>query len=182
LWLYDEKIQLQTMNWLTLQKTDAVTPQKLQQALNDTIFLDLNIAIKNPISEQTACQWLIKLGWWWTAVRKGVYMDGHECVDVVEYWNKVFLPAIANFERWMAQHAGPELKKLCQSPSKANTTLLLFNIMMSLIFTQMMTQKIFGCGLVSSLFGKKAEAGWFTHQISLMKRMVGLCSQMQMAR
>ena len=53
-WLYDEKVQLQTMNWLTSQKTDAITPRKLQQALNDTIFPDLNIAIKNPISERTA--------------------------------------------------------------------------------------------------------------------------------
>ena len=106
------------MNWLTSQKTDAVTPRKLQQALNDTIFPDLNIAIKNPISERTAHQWLIKFGWWQTAVQKSVYMDGHECVDVVEYRNKVFLLAIANFERQMAQHAGPELKKIMPEPIK----------------------------------------------------------------
>ena len=38
-------------------------------------------------------------------------MDGHECADVVEYQNKVFLPAIARFEACMAKHEGPELKK-----------------------------------------------------------------------
>ena len=37
-------------------------------------------------------------------------MDGHECEDVVEYRNKVFLPAIAHFESRMVKHEGPELK------------------------------------------------------------------------
>jgi hypothetical protein len=52
----------------------------------------------NPISKCTAHHWLIKLGWRQTIVWKGVYMDGHERNDVVEYRNKVFLPAIAQFE------------------------------------------------------------------------------------
>ena len=30
-------------------------------------------------------------------------MDGHERPDVVEYWNNVFLPLMASFERRMAQ-------------------------------------------------------------------------------
>jgi len=55
---------------------------------------------------------LIKLGWCWTVVQKGVYMDGHEHDNVVEYQNKVFLPAIAHFEAQMAKHKGPKLKKI----------------------------------------------------------------------
>ena len=39
-------------------------------------------------------------------------MDGHEHEDVVECWNKVFLPAIARFESCMAKHEGPELKQI----------------------------------------------------------------------
>jgi len=39
-------------------------------------------------------------------------MDGHEHDDVVEYWNKVFLLAITQFEALMAKHDGPELKKI----------------------------------------------------------------------
>ncbi|KAF8237448.1 hypothetical protein L208DRAFT_1389270 [Tricholoma matsutake] len=56
------------------------------------------------ISECTAHRWLIKLGWHQTVVQKGVYMDGHERNDVVEYQNK--------FEALMARHKGPELKKI----------------------------------------------------------------------
>ena len=39
-------------------------------------------------------------------------MDGHERIDVVEYRNNIFLPAIAQFETLMAKHEGPELKKI----------------------------------------------------------------------
>jgi hypothetical protein len=36
-------------------------------------------------------------------VKKGVYMDGHERLDIVEYRNNVFLLLMASFERCMAQ-------------------------------------------------------------------------------
>ena len=111
-WLHNELVQTQTRNWLTLQKTGDVTPRKICHALNDTIFPEMNIALKNPISERTARRWLIKLGWRRTVVRKGVYMDGHEREDVVKYRNQVFLPAIAQFESRMAKHEGQELKKI----------------------------------------------------------------------
>ena len=39
--------------------------------------------------------WLIKLGWWCIMLRKGVYMDGHERPDVVEYRKNDFLPLMA---------------------------------------------------------------------------------------
>jgi len=61
---------------------------------------------------QTACQWLIKLGWHNTLMKKGVYMDGHGHADVVEYQQQVFLPVMAEFERWMAHYEGPELKQV----------------------------------------------------------------------
>ena len=43
-------------------------------------------------------------------------MDGHECNDVVEYWNKVFLPTITQFETCMEKlilnEETGELKKI----------------------------------------------------------------------
>jgi hypothetical protein len=36
-------------------------------------------------------------------------MDGHEWEDVVKYHEKVFLPKMKEFERWMAHYKGPEL-------------------------------------------------------------------------
>ena len=39
-------------------------------------------------------------------------MDGYECDNVVEYQNKVFFLAVAQFEALMARHEEPELKKI----------------------------------------------------------------------
>ncbi|KAF8243258.1 hypothetical protein K440DRAFT_530788, partial [Wilcoxina mikolae CBS 423.85] len=50
------------------------------------------------ISLRTARRWLHKLGWIWSRDRKG-YVDGHEREDVVEYREKVFLPA------WLANRS-----------------------------------------------------------------------------
>jgi hypothetical protein len=111
-WLYDEQVKTRTRDWLTSQKTGDVTPRRLRHAVNEIILPELNMNLSKGISERTARRWLIKFGWRRTVVRKGVYMDGHERIDVVEYRNNIFLPAIAQFETLMAKHEGPELKKI----------------------------------------------------------------------
>ena len=77
-WLHDEAVEKRTREYLTALPTGKVTPRILQQALESTIFPDLGIHLKKPLSEQTAWRWLIKLGWRRTLVKKGVYMDGNE--------------------------------------------------------------------------------------------------------
>ena len=77
--------------------------------MNTTIFPQLGITPKQPISERTARRWLIKLGWRRTVVRKGVYMDGHERDDVVKYRKDIFLPMMQDYERRMIHFEGPDL-------------------------------------------------------------------------
>ena len=43
-------------------------------------------------------------------VKKGIYMDGHEQADVVDYWQNHFLPTMAEFKRQMAWYEGPDLR------------------------------------------------------------------------
>ncbi|KAH8979873.1 hypothetical protein EDB92DRAFT_1954569 [Lactarius akahatsu] len=40
---------------------------------------------KPTISERTACRWLQKLNWHFGPTQNGMYLDGHECPDVVAY-------------------------------------------------------------------------------------------------
>ena len=40
---------------------------------------------KTVIKPRTACIWLNKLGYQYTDIKKGVFLDGHERPDVVEY-------------------------------------------------------------------------------------------------
>ncbi|KIK15170.1 hypothetical protein PISMIDRAFT_31034 [Pisolithus microcarpus 441] len=92
LYLHDESMQSHCCAWLSNLPARKVTPQGLQSAVHTTIFPELGITPKHPISEWTACQWLIKLGWHQTRIQKGVYMDGHEHEDVVKYQTDIFLP------------------------------------------------------------------------------------------
>jgi hypothetical protein len=43
-----------------------------------------SLDIDNTISKTTAVHWLKKLGFKLSQVQKGVYVDGHECIDVVD--------------------------------------------------------------------------------------------------
>lgn len=107
--LNDESVQKASRDWLTALPAGEVTPLKFQRALNETILPALNIVLKAPLCERTARRWLIKLGWRRTLLKKGVYMDGHERPDVVEYRQEVFLPAIMKFEARMTRYEGPDL-------------------------------------------------------------------------
>jgi len=51
--------------------------------------------IKKALSSRSACTWLAKLEWNWKEVRKTVYKDGHERLDVCHYRQNVFLPQMA---------------------------------------------------------------------------------------
>jgi hypothetical protein len=68
----------------------------------------LQFKLKKPISLSTAQQWMKHLGYWWTMTPSGQYVDGHKRKDVVDYRQKVFLPAWMSPEertqRWKAGH------------------------------------------------------------------------------
>ena len=57
------------------------------------------------ISEKTATRWLKKLGWEFKTYKKGLYSDGHERPDVVEY-RKEFLKFMEEeYEPYVAAQA-----------------------------------------------------------------------------
>jgi hypothetical protein len=97
--LHDESVHTAVQAWLTAQRIGSITPTKLQHALQDTILPALNLTLMKPPCELTACRWLIKLGWRKTQIRKEVYMDGHECSDVVKYCDNIFLLHMEQFEQ-----------------------------------------------------------------------------------
>jgi hypothetical protein len=96
----DECIQTAAHQWLSNLSTGEVSPRQFCRALTEEILPVLGLN-KDSVSEQTARQWLVKLGFCWTHLKKGVYMDGHEQNDVVQYCNKTFLPLMAKHERCM---------------------------------------------------------------------------------
>jgi len=57
---------------------------------------------RNAITSRTARRWLVKLGFTWGDVKKGIFFDGHEREDVVEY-RKQFLEFIHGLLPYMVE-------------------------------------------------------------------------------
>ena len=107
-----------TRAYLSSLAMGEVTPRRFHHTLNTQILPTLGYPPMKKLSERTARRWLIKLGWQRTMLRKGVYMDSHERLDVVNYRVKSFLPLMAQYEKrmvhWVANesrlaHVDPEL-------------------------------------------------------------------------
>jgi len=67
------------------------------QFLNDNQLPVVSIAgiqrrIKRALTSRSARAWLLKLGWNWKEVKRGVYQDGHERDDIKAYRQNTFLP------------------------------------------------------------------------------------------
>ena len=101
--LNDESVQAAIRTWLTSQAIGSVTPRLFAEGINSTILPSLDIMVKKPVCEWTARRWLVQLGWTHQTLRKGVYMDGHERLDVVKYHEEVFLPKLSAYERQMVK-------------------------------------------------------------------------------
>ena len=112
-------VQIAAHTWLTVQKISTVTPTLFAHGPNESILPSLNVVLQKALCECTAHQWLVKLCWTQQTLHKGMYMDGHECPDVVQYQKEVFLPKMAAFEQQMVkfdfdhsilQHMEPQLQ------------------------------------------------------------------------
>jgi hypothetical protein len=101
--LNDEQIQTAARTYLSTLPIGEVTPKRFHHVLNAQILPAIGYTPVKWLSERTARQWLIKLGWRRTMLKKGVYMDGHERPDVMEYQVKTFLPLMALHEKKMVQ-------------------------------------------------------------------------------
>ena len=67
-----------------MQNLGEITPLQLRKHVNNMILPTLDLSTKNAsICDQTAINWLKKLGYTFKDVKKGLYHDGHERPDVI---------------------------------------------------------------------------------------------------
>lgn len=109
-WLDDEKVAMRVREWIRM-KGEEVTSQTLAAAFADVLkeveeeeevenlivetfeevqreemeMREKSVTTQVSIQARTAREWLNRLGYRWKNVSKGVYIDGHERQDVVEY-------------------------------------------------------------------------------------------------
>jgi transposase len=72
---------------------------------------------KTGIKGRTARSWLKAMGYDFRQAQKGIYVDGHERPDVVEYRQKSFLPTLDQYRPYLAQWVDGQL---VEGPSPAS--------------------------------------------------------------
>ena len=85
--------------------------------------------ITKPISLDTACRWMSKLNFRWGKPPTGMYIDSHECPDVVRYRQDIYLPTLAQCEQRMRAWDEDNLTYIINpsSPSPTCHTVLWFH-------------------------------------------------------
>lgn len=80
------------------------TPEKIEQSILSGGIIQADGSIDRHINvrSRTARRWLHQLGYSWRDVRKGVFIDGHERSDVVEY-RKKFLAEIQALKPYLVE-------------------------------------------------------------------------------
>jgi len=97
--LDNENVVLGVCKYLAAQSLGSITTKAFCKEINDVIVTTLGFTGREAtISEQTARNWLWKLGYACVEVRKGLYHDGHERPDVVEA-RKKFLDEMDKYEK-----------------------------------------------------------------------------------
>lgn len=86
--------------WLHRRAVGSTTPRKFRQVVADDILPGWGSHLgKYNICERTARRWLKRCSFEPKPTKKGVYEDGHEREDVMEYREQVFLPRMEELER-----------------------------------------------------------------------------------
>ena len=103
------------------------TPKQYHAFVNQLLFIQMGLGTsKKSISIKTSRIWLKKLGLKPQSRKKGIYFDGHEREDVVEYRN-IFLNKMLQYEKLMPIFEGENMEQ--QNP------LLLLNEKLHILVT-----------------------------------------------
>lgn len=79
-------------------------PWGLKKYMELKLFPHIHLRVGCSISLATAWRWLHSEGFRYTTHKKGLYFDGHDHAGVVEYHQKVFLPAVKAYKPWLVQY------------------------------------------------------------------------------
>ena len=71
----------------------------------------MGISKKKTINVATAVRWLHILGYLKQRQKQGIYYDGHERADVVQYRN-IFLKQIFEYEKLMSRYEGENMDQI----------------------------------------------------------------------
>jgi hypothetical protein len=109
----DEDVRLRCMQFIKESATNrnSTFVSKFKEYIEVELLPTINNSSKNKVSIRTCRNWLHELGFHPREVKKGIYYDGHEREDVVEY-RKEFLDRMLVFDRLRSKFEGDEMTEI----------------------------------------------------------------------
>ena len=104
----DEDIAERCRMWIRMNGNHTI-PHRFKEFVQESLLPE--IGANKTISTRTARRWLKILGYHYQQQKQGIYYDGHEREDVVEY-RQIFLSEMAKFEKYMATYEGEDMKRI----------------------------------------------------------------------
>ena len=68
------------------------------------LFPQIQLSVGKGVSISTACCWLHCEGFQYMQYKKALYYDGHDCPDVVDYQQNVFLPQMVGYHKGLVSY------------------------------------------------------------------------------
>jgi len=106
----DEDIAEKCQSWVRQQNFNVTAP-KFKEYIEQDLLPNIGIAKKKTISLTTARRWLNILGYSYQRYHLGIYYDGHERDDVIQYCKK-FLEEIFEHEKFMSKYEGENMDRV----------------------------------------------------------------------
>ncbi|KIJ52514.1 hypothetical protein M422DRAFT_156637 [Sphaerobolus stellatus SS14] len=91
-------------------------PNGLKKYLKLELLPQIQMKVSKGISLRTACCWLHKEGFKYTAHKKALYFDGHEREDVIAYRQNVFIPRLKELQLQLVKYVVGEVDKHVEKP------------------------------------------------------------------
>jgi hypothetical protein len=91
-------------------------PQGLKKYLEQELFPRIGYKVVRGISLSPARQWLHEQGFEYTEVKKGLFYDGHERPDNVDYRQNVFIPAFDALRPYFVEYRADNLELMVPKP------------------------------------------------------------------
>ncbi len=106
----DEDIAEKCRTWIHEQNFK-VTPTTFKEFVEKELLPNIGVTKRKSISLMTAMRWLNILGYSFQKHHQGIYYDGHERDDVLQY-REVFLEKIFEHEKYMSKYEGETMKRI----------------------------------------------------------------------
>ncbi|CAB4477291.1 unnamed protein product [Rhizophagus irregularis] len=87
------------------------TPALFKKFIDNELFPNIGITKEKFIALTTATRWLNVLGYSFQQYRRGIYYDGHERDDVLQY-RKEFLEKMFEHEKYMSKYEGESMDRI----------------------------------------------------------------------